>query len=302
MKKVVVTEPLPKFVTEKLRKKCKLVYRGMIKRKNLEHEIRNADVLIVRSKTRVGRDLIDRAEKLRAVITATHGFEHVDAGYLRKKKIRFYRTPSAAIGVTELVFGLMISLLRNIPKADQSVRKKRWLRERFIGNELFGKTLGIVGLGPIGQDVYRMARHFGMKIAACDPNHMATENDLERLNIKLKPLSYVLKKADILTLHEHLNEKTRYLIGAKEIKTMKEGSYIINTARGALLNNHVLFRALRTGHIAGAALDVYEEEPPKNLPLIRLPNVILTPHIGIQTEEGMERIGKKVLQIAGRYI
>jgi D-3-phosphoglycerate dehydrogenase len=303
-KKILITDPLPDFVLKKLREKGEVTYAGGgLGNPSFRRAIEDAEILIVRSATKIDRVLLRRAKKLKVVITATHGFEHVDLAELEKRKIKFHRTPAAAIGVTEFVFCMMLSLLRNIPAADNSVRYGKWDRERFTGRELFGKTLGVVGLGPIGQDVCRMAKHFGMQIVACDPNSMVTGSELERLSIKLLPLVQVLQKADILTIHAHLNDKTKHMIGSREIEKMKPGSYLINTARGGLVDQEALCRALRSGHLAGAALDVYEREPiPKNDPITKLPNMILTPHIGIQTEEGMERIGKKVLEIIAKLV
>ncbi|MBN2043322.1 MAG: hydroxyacid dehydrogenase [Candidatus Aenigmarchaeota archaeon] len=301
MKKILITEPYPDFVISGLRKTGKVIHVLNPSAKAMEREIKDADILVVRSKTKIDKRLLDKAGKLRLVITATHGFEHVDVEELKRRKIRFFTTPAATIGMTEFVFGMIISLLRRIPEADRSIRKGKWERHGIEGKELFGKTLGVVGLGPIGKDVARIGRMLGMKIIACDPNNMITESELARMGIRLRTLSYVIKNADILTIHAHLNEKTYHMIGSRQISSMKRGSYIIHTARGGLVDENALLKAMKSGQIAGAALDVFEKEPLVNDSLKGLRNVVLTPHMGINTKESGERIGKMILDTVKKY-
>ncbi len=301
MRKILLTEPFPDFVISGLRKFGKVVHILKPSAESLSKEIPEAEILIIRSKTRLDKKLIGKGKKLRLVITATHGFEHVDTEELEKMGIEFHTIPMATTGMREFVFGMMISLLRKIPQADRSVREGKWLRHDFPGGEIFGKTLGIVGLGPIGKDVARIAKHMGMEITACDPNNLITGSELTGMGIKLEPLSRVIRSADVLTIHAHLNEKTMHIIGKRELEGMKKGSYLINTARGGLVDQEALFRAIKSGHLAGAALDVYEEEPPGEDPITKLDNVVLTPHIGGITKESTERVGRKVLEIVKGY-
>ncbi len=301
MTKILITEPFPDFVISGLRKKGKVTHIVKPSAKAVSIHIGDADVLIIRSKTKVDKTLLNKAKKLRLVITATHGFEHIDVEELKKRKIRFFTTPVATIGMTEFVFGMMFSLLRRIPEADRSIRSGQWKMHDLEGKELFAKTLGVVGLGPIGKDVARIGKLLGMKILACDPNNMITESELERMDIRLCSLSHVIKNADIVTMHAHLNDRTYHMIGKKELAKMKKGSFFINTARGGLVDEHSLYESLTSKHLAGAALDVFEKEPPGSNPLTKLSNVILTPHIGINTAETSERVGKKVLDIIRKY-
>ena len=194
-------------------------------------------------------------------------------------------TPEApAIAVAELTIGLLLSLARQIPRADSSMKEGRWAKKEFRGWQLNGKTLGVVGLGHIGEKVARLAKAFGMKILITKRTPPSPEI-LKELEAEFVSLDELLRRSDVISLHVPLTPQTYHMIGEKEIQLMKDGAFIINTSRGAVVDEKALFNALKSGKLGGAALDVYEMEPPKDYSLMKLPNVVCTPHIGAQTVE-----------------
>ena len=289
--KVLLIGKYPDFVIKGIRKKAELVHLTQPDRKRIAKEIESTNVLIVTTKTKVDRKLLEKTENLKVVITFSHGYEHVDVETLEKMGTRFYTIPGTTASVAELTFGLMIAVLRKIPEHDRRMKRGEWKKE--LGHELRGKTLGVVGLGPIGREVCRIAKSFGMKVVACDPNQLLKG----RVKVRMVSFDRLLRISDIITLHAHLNEETWHMIGEKEIGKMKRSAVLINTARGGLVDSEALHRALKSGRIAGAGLDVYEREPPGKDKLVRLPNVVCTPHTGADTFEGRERKGEILLEI-----
>lgn len=277
-------------------------YRPEIKQDELLGVIRDYHVLVVRSRTKVRRDLIDAAENLRIVARVGVGLDNIDVEYAKNRGIRVVNAEEAAMtAVAELVIGLMISLARGIVRADAAMKQGRWIKGELMGFELRGKYLGIVGMGKIGTRVARLARALGMNIIA----HDVAKIDpmlVRELGIVVTDLDTLLRSADFVTLHVPLNESTRHMIDADRLAMMKSTAYIVNTSRGAVIDEQALLRALKDGRIAGAALDVFEVEPPTNMELISLPNVICTPHIGAQTREAQALaaniIAEKVVQLS----
>jgi D-3-phosphoglycerate dehydrogenase len=272
-----------------------------ISMEDLKRKVAEYHVLIVRSRTKVTKDIIDAGKNLKIIARAGAGVDNIDVEYAEKKGVRVVCTPEAvATAVAELTMGLILSLARQIPMADRAMKEGKWIKKEIVGWELQGKTLGIIGLGRIGQRVAKLAKAFGMKIIACELNSVS-EHLLKELDVEIVPLEELLKKSDIITLHVPLTQETYHMIGKKEIEQMKNGVYIVNTSRGSIIDEKALFEALKNGKIAGAALDVYEKEPPNDFSLIKLPNVICTPHIGAQTLEAQKYasiiVAQKIISI-----
>jgi len=251
----------------------------------LKGRVRNYDVLVVRSRTKVTREIIEAGEKLKVVGRAGAGIDNIDVEAAKEKGVKVLNTPEApAIAVAELTIGLLLSLARQIPRADSSMKEGRWAKKEFKGWQLNGKTFGVIGLGHIGEKVARLAKAFGMKILITKRTPPSPEI-LRELEAEFVPLDELLKRSDIVSLHVPLTSQTYHMIGEREIQLMKDGAFIINTSRGAVIDEKALFKALKSGKLGGAALDVYEVEPPEDYSLMKLPNVVCTPHIGAQTVE-----------------
>jgi D-3-phosphoglycerate dehydrogenase len=248
------------------------------------------DVLIVRSATKVRGELLDNAKKLRVIGRAGEGLDNVDYECAKKMGITLVNTPHISyISVSELTLGHMIALARSIVPSTLTLREGKWEKDKLMGIELNGKTLGVIGCGYIGKDVERLALALGMKVIIVE----------ECVYDRFVPLAEMLPKADFITIHVPLTPKTRHLLSTKEFARMKNGVRIIDCSRGGVIDQEALYNALVSGKVAGAALDVFEEEPPKNSKLLTLPNVIATPHMGAQTFEAQHRAS---IQIANNVI
>jgi D-3-phosphoglycerate dehydrogenase len=261
----------------------------------------DADALVVRSAVQVDDALMAHAPKLRVIGRAGVGVDNIDAEAATRRGIVVMNTPGAnAVAVAELTLCLMIALARKLPAANTSMHVGKWEKKNLQGSELRGKTLGILGLGRIGLDVARRARGFGMEIIGTDPfvsAAVAREN-----GITLVPMEELFAKADYLTLHVGLTPQTHGIINAKTLATMKKGVRIVNCARGELVCEADLAAALQSGQVAGAALDVFTVEPPKESPYFGLDNVILTPHIAGSTAEAQEAVGIQIAQQVREYL
>jgi len=261
----------------------------------------DADALVVRSAVQVGDELMAHAPKLRVIGRAGVGVDNIDAEAATRRGIVVMNTPGAnAVAVAELTLCLMIALARKLPMANTTMHAGKWEKKNLQGSELRGKTLGILGLGRIGLDVARRARGFGMEILGTDPfvsAAVAREN-----GITVVPMEELFAKADYLTLHVGLTTQTHGVINAKTLATMKKGVRIINCARGELVVEADLVAALQSGQVAGAALDVFTVEPPKDSPYFGLDNVILTPHIAGSTAEAQEAVGIQIAQQVREYL
>lgn len=261
-----------------------------IPKSDLPKVIGNYNVLIVRSATKVRGELLDNAKNLKIIGRAGEGLDNVDYERAKQMGIMLVNTPHISyISVSELAIGHMIALSRNIVQGTQSLREGKWEKDKLMGTELNGKTLGVIGCGFIGKDVERLALALGMKVIVVE----------ECVHDRFVPLAEMLPKADFITLHVPLTPKTRYLLSTKEFDLMKKGVRIVDCSRGGVIDQEALYQALVTGKVAGAALDVFEEEPPKNNKLLTLPNVIATPHMGAQTFEAQHRAS---IQIANNII
>ncbi|MGD0293057.1 MAG: phosphoglycerate dehydrogenase [Terracidiphilus sp.] len=261
----------------------------------------DADALVVRSAVQVDDALMERAPKLRVIGRAGVGVDNIDAEAATRRGIVVMNTPGAnAVAVAELTIGLMLALARKLPAANTTMHAGKWEKKSLQGAELRGKTLGILGLGRIGLEVARRARGFGLEIIGSDPfvsAAVAREN-----GIRLGTLEELLAASDYITLHVGLTPQTTGVINAKTIAAMKKGVRIINCARGELIDDAALVAALKSGQVAGAALDVFAVEPPKNSPYAELENVILTPHIAGSTAEAQEAVGVQIAMQVRDYL
>ena len=261
----------------------------------------DADALVVRSAVQVDDALLEHAPKLRVVGRAGVGVDNIDADSATRRGIVVMNTPGAnAVAVAELTIGLMLALARKLPAANTGMHAGKWDKKNLQGAELRGKTLGILGLGRVGLEVARRARGFGLEIIGSDPfvsAAVARENGITLVNVE-----QLLAKSDYLTLHVGLTPQTAGIINAKSIATMKKGVRIINCARGELVEDTALVAALKDGQVAGAALDVFTIEPPKDSPYAGLDNVILTPHIAGSTAEAQEAVGIQIAMQVREYL
>lgn len=255
--------------------------------------IKDYDALLVRSSTKVTKDIIEAATKLKVIGRAGVGLDNVDAEAASKRGIIVMNTPAGnTISTTEQTMSLILALSRNIPQSNASLKEGKWDRNKYMGVELYGKTLGIVGLGRIGSEVAKRAASFGMKIMAYDP-YLTVERANE-LGVELADLKEIIKESDYITVHTPITEETKNLFGDKEFASMKPTVRIINCARGGIINEAALVRALESGKIAGAALDVYESEPPKDYAMFKLDKLVATPHLGASTEEAQVNVAIEV--------
>ncbi len=258
-------------------------------RPRLAELVADVDALVVRSATKVTRALLDAAHKLRVVGRAGVGVDNVDVEAATERGVLVVNAPNAnLVSATEHTFALLLSLARSTPAADAAMKRGEWDRKTFVGVELSGKTLGIVGLGRIGQRVASRARAFEMRVLASDPFLEAGE--ARRLGAELLPLDELLAVSDVVTLHTPFSKATKNLIDARRLALMKPTALLINCGRGGLVDEEALLAALEARTIAGAGLDVYEEEPTQRRALTAHPRVVATPHIGAQTKEAQERI------------
>lgn len=256
-------------------------------------EIADTDALIVRSATKVTPELLDKAPKLRVVGRAGVGVDNIDLEAATKRGVLVMSTPGGnAVSVAEHTFALMLSLARQVPRLDKAIHEGRWEKSSAAGTEVRGKTLGLIGLGRIGSEVAIRAEAFDMRVLGYDP--FISEAAARELNVELVPLETLLAESDFVSLHTALSPATQNLINAAAIDKMKQGARIINAARGELINEADLANALKSGKLAGAAVDVFVDEPPKNSPLLGLPNVIATPHVAGSTAEAQEEVGTQV--------
>lgn len=267
----------------------------------LRNVINGYDALIVRSATNVTADILTAASSLKVVGRAGAGVDNIDVDAATRKGIVVMNTPGGnTVSTAEHTLSLLLSLSRNIPAAFESLRQGKWERKKFVGTELQGKTIGIIGLGKVGREVAARAQAFGMVTVGYDP--VLSPEVAVRLNIELVALDELYARSDFLTVHTPLTEDTRGLISEQALAKCKTGVRIINCARGGIVDEDALLRALESGKVAGAALDVFEQEPPGNHPLLQHPRVIATPHLGASTEEAQEKVATQIAQQVADFL
>lgn len=290
--KIIVADNLPASAVELLRAEANWIVDARSGRKppELAADLADADALLVRSATKVDRALLEAAPRLRIVARAGTGVDNVDVAAASARGILVVNAPGAnSISVAEHAVALMLAMARQVPAADHAMKNGRWEKKKFMGTELRGKTLGIAGLGRIGQEVAERARAFGMRIVAHDP-YISAEIAAAR-GVQLVSLDELCATADYITLHLPSTPETRHLFNDARFARCKAGLRLVNTARGELVDEAALKRAIEGGTVAGAALDVFETEPPKDWALAQLPQIIATPHIAASTEEAQELVG-----------
>ncbi|MFQ3537066.1 MAG: hydroxyacid dehydrogenase [Aggregatilineales bacterium] len=260
--------------------------------------IPNADALIIRSATKVDRAMLAAAPKLKLIGRAGVGVDNVDLAAATERGVIVMNAPDGnTVATAELAIGLMLALARHIPAADGSLKAGQWERKAYMGIELRGKTLGLVGFGRVGRAVAKRAAAFEMTIIAHDP-YVSAET-AQPYGVQMVTLDELYARSDFISLHASVTPENYHMICAESIAKMKDGVRIINDSRGALIDEHALAEAIRRGKVAGAALDVYEEEPPKpDNPLIGLPGVIHTPHLGASTYEAQDEVAVQIAQQA----
>jgi len=299
MIKILVSDPLSEEGLKILKavKEFQVDVKTDLKPDALKDIIKDYEALVVRSATKVNKDIISAAVKLKVVGRAGVGLDNVDLEAATQKGIIVMNTPAGnTISTAEHTLSMILALSRNIAQASGSMKKGEWKRSKFMGVELYGKVLGIVGFGRIGSEVARRALSFGMKVLAFDP--FLSREVAQGIGVESVELKELLEKADYITVHTPLTDETRHMISDKQFALMKKGVRVINCARGGIINEEALAKALKEGKVAGAAMDVFEQEPlnPES-ELLKLDNVITTPHLGASTEEAQVNVAIEVAEI-----
>lgn len=279
-------------------------YQPKITREELLSKVENYDALVIRSRTKVDAEVIGKGTRLKIIARSGSGLDNVDVRAANARGVEVVSSPEALVeAVAELVIGLMLTLARGIPAADAMMKSGKWEKERFVGIELKGKTLGIAGFGRIGKRVAEIARVVGMTLLAYDVIEVPQET-LASTGCRMVDLDTLFASSDFITLHIPLTTETRRMVDSRRLSLMKKGAFLINTSRGEVVDEAALERALRAGEIGGAALDVFETEPPRST-IATAPNVIASPHMGGQTRDAQANavaiVGAKLNQFfAGR--
>lgn len=293
--KILITDSISKEGIENLKKEFEIDIQLGLDEEELCKKIKNYDALIVRSGTQVTEKVINAAENLKVIGRAGVGVDNIDVDAATRKGILVINAPEGnTIAAAEHTVAMLLSLSRNIPQANSSLKKGNWERKKFMGVEVKGKTVGIIGLGRIGREVAKRLIAFEMKVLGFDPYVNAEE--VEKRGIHLVDFDKLIKESDYITVHIPLTEKTKHMLGSKEFNLMKTGVRIINCARGGIIDEEALYDAIKKGKVAGAALDVFETEPPTNNKLLELENVITTPHLGASTAEAQINVAIDVAE------
>jgi len=291
--------PILKEVLEK--NGPKVTYEPEITPEQIAEKIGNFEVVVVRSRTKMTRELIAKADKCKIIARVGIGLDNIDQEAAKEKNIRVINAvEGATTAVAELVIGLMISMAREIPRADREIRNGNWIKKELMGSELKGKYLGIVGLGNIGKRLGRLARALNMNIIGYDVIPI-DDGFSKEVGLMKADLDTLLSSADYVSFHVPLLDSTHHMINAEKLKLMKNTARIINTARGGVIDEEALYNSLKAGSLAGAALDVFEVEPATGNKLTTLPNFVATPHMGAQTKEAQllaaNIIAEKIIQV-----
>jgi D-3-phosphoglycerate dehydrogenase len=299
--KILVAEPLAAAGVETLRSQPGWDVVVSNPKEYAEH-LADADALIVRSAVKVTRDVLAKAPKLRAIGRAGVGVDNVDLAAATAAGVLVMNTPGGnSVSVAEHTLALMLAMARGIPQASASTKSGKWEKKKFLGNELRGKTLGVVGLGSIGREVVRRARAFEMRIVATDP--YVSPQTADDLAVELVDLKQLYAASDYITLHVALTPETQRMLSAGAFAQMKDGVRIVNCSRGELIDIAALKDAIESGKVAGAALDVFDQEPaPPGYPLFALDAVVATPHIAGSTEEAQEIVGVRIAEQLAEYL
>lgn len=288
--KILVADKMADEALEMMKKKHDVAF-SELSPEGLLNEVGKYDALVVRSRTKVTKEVIKKGKNLKVIGRAGVGVDNIDVSEATKRKIPVVNAPGGAtVSVAELTIAHILSLSRHLTKSDSSMKKGEWLKKNLKGTELAGKTLGLIGSGRIAQHVAKIANALGMGVVVYSPH--INQEKADEMNAKMeKNVRKLVSESDFLSLHIPHTPETHYLINEELLSLMKPTSFIINCARGGVIDESALYDALKKGRIKGAALDVYESEPPKNSPLLTLDNVVFTPHLGASTEEAQIRAG-----------
>jgi len=293
--KILVADPLAEDGLERLRRAGEVTVVSKLEESELVRRIPDFDALVVRSETRVTEPVIEAGRKLRVVGRAGVGVDNIDVPAATRRGIVVVNAPRGNIvAAAEHTMALLFALARWVPQADASVKRGEWTRSKFIGSEIRGKTLGVIGLGNVGSEVAKRAHGLEMDVIAYDP--IVSVERAELFNVALVGLSDLLERSDFVTVHIPLIDSNRNLIGASQLALMKPTARLINTARGGIVDEAALCEALQAGRLAAAAADVFETEPPGNSPLLQLPNFVATPHIAASTLEAQVSVAFDVAE------
>jgi D-3-phosphoglycerate dehydrogenase len=304
MLKVLICDPIDQRGIDILQRAAEVTVHTGLKENELIEIVPDFDALMVRSQTKITAGVLQAATKLQIVGRAGVGVDNIDVAAATERGVIIVNSPGGnTVAVAELTLAMMLDLVRRILPADASVKRGEWKRSAFLGKQLWGKTLGVLGVGRIGAEVIRRAQSFDMKILGYDP--FLTDVRASQLGIEAASIDEILARADFVTIHTPLTKETKNMINAEAIAGMKDGAVIINCSRGGIIDESALYDALKSGKLAGAGLDVYQTEPPENSPLRELENVVLTPHIGASTEEAQVEVAVDVAEqivdvLAGR--
>lgn len=299
MNRILVADKLSQKAVEELRNVAsfEVVVKIGLNEEQLCQEVSSYDAIVVRSATKVTRKVIEAGKNLKIAVRAGIGLDNIDQAAAKEKGIVVKNTPAAtSISVAELTIGLMFCLARKIPYAYVTMKEHKWEKKVLEGYELYGKVAGVIGFGRIGQEVAKRELALGMKVLAYDIIPIKTDVAAEQVDFDV-----ILKDSDYISLHLPLTDTTRNLLSDKEFEKMKDGVRIVNVARGGVVDEAALLRALNSGKVVGAAVDVYAKEPPDDFSLIDHPNVIPTPHIGASAHEGQDRAGFEVVKILKEF-
>jgi len=293
--KVLLTDGLEENGKEILRSAAEVTDQSGISAEDLLKVVGQYDALIVRGRTKVTESVLAAAPHLKVVGRAGVGVDNIDLAAAKAHQVTVVNSPLATtVAVAELTLSLMLSLVRELPRADASMKAGKWLKKEFEGRELFGKTLGVIGFGRIGSAVATRAKAFEMKILAYDP--LVSAEEIKKRGGEPVSLDELLAAADMITMHMPLTADSRNLLNAEALAKTKAGVYIVCAARGGVIDEEALLAALNSGHAAGAALDVFANEPPGTTELVAHPHVIDSPHIGAQTVEAQARAANDIAE------
>jgi D-3-phosphoglycerate dehydrogenase len=292
MGRVLIADPIEESALAKIKAAgLEVVVRNKETDGPIDEQIKGFDCVVVRSATKITKEVIEASDKLKLIVRAGVGLDNVDRKAAEERGIAVQNTPEApTVSVAELVFAMMLAMARNITQADSSMKDERWEKKKLEGTELWKKTLGIIGFGRIGCEVARIAKAFEMEILAYDVLDIG--QICMEMGTKKTDFIDLITNSDYISVHVPLVPKTEGLIGEKEFALMKKTAYLVNTARGGVVNEKALLKALNEGAIAGAALDVFENEPPLDWELVKHPRLVATPHLASSTEEAQARVGE----------
>ncbi len=293
MPKVLICDAIAEDGVQILREAAEVDIKTGLKEAELVAIVGDYDGLMVRSATKITRPVLEAATKLQIIGRAGVGVDNIDVEAATERGVIVVNSPGGnTIAVAELVLGMMLALVRNVVPASHSMAQGQWKRSALMGTQLLGKTLGVIGVGRIGVEVIKRAQSFGMNVLGYDP--FLTNQRAKDLGIEALTIDEICERADFITIHTPLTKDTKHLFNAAQIARMKDGAFLLNCSRGGIIDEAALYDALKSGKLGGAGLDVYEQEPPQDLPLRELPNVVLTPHLGASTEEAQSEVALDV--------